>query len=171
VTANAYIFVPDLTDGAKHATQLVGDVHYPVFVIADSAGGLVSPATEATLLAILASLTGTSGAPVNTYGEIAAVVSGVLTTIVSYTVPVGKTFYLRHATSSGENIGSFWLEVDSVKQSAKRTWHGTLSVDFHFEGDNGQGLIATAGQVVRIRALHNRGGTADFEGNLFGRLL
>ena len=109
--------------------------------------------------------------PVNTYGEAPLVAQGTDTTVVSYVVPTGKTFYLRHGSASGENLARFWLEINGVKQDTRRSHFGGYNVDFFFEASGTErGVPATATQVVRIRVRHEHNTPGDFDGKLYGVL-
>jgi len=56
----------------------------------------------------------TADTKINNYGSVAAVASTVLTTIVSYTVPVGKIFYLEEVECGGGNINWYGGLIDSL---------------------------------------------------------
>jgi len=101
------------------------------------------------------------------YNEDVAVVSGVLTTIVSYTVPVGATAYLQRVLASGENIAKYQVLVNGTPLATNRTYFGSaLDTSFNFSGPSGEGYLLNAGDVVLVQVLHNRPSTADFEATL-----
>lgn len=111
---------------------------------------------------------------VSPYGEAPLVAANTDTTIVSLVVPSGKTFYLRHASASGENVARFWLEVDGATVDTQRSAFGNYNVKFTFEASEGErGLAVLASKVVRIRVRHKHpeGIPGDFDGKLYGILI
>ena len=91
---------------------------------------------------------GTSGVTeIAIYGS-QTVVFGATTTIVTYTVPVGKKFKVGTINIGGEADGEFTLEINSsiiayIRNSASEQ---TKNVYFDYN------IVATAGQIVEIRA-------------------
>ena len=104
------------------------------------------------------------------YAEAASVVSGVETDIVSYTIPVGKTFYLERVKFSGDNIAKYRLLLDGVEIEKCATWFsGPLFSEFNF-GSIDYGKPITAGQVLTVKVLHVRPTAGDFQGRIQGVL-
>jgi len=90
-----------------------------------------------------------------------------LTTIVSYTAPVGKTSYLQFASAGGSNIATYQIEVDGSIEEKRRTYFGSpLTTDFQFYSTSEAGLELSVGDVVRIRVEHGRPQVGDFEGKI-----
>lgn len=101
---------------------------------------------------------------INTFSTVAAVASAATTDIVSYTVPVGKTFYLSYVEFSGENIADFEVLSGVTVIAKKRTYFGgQLSGEFLFERTR---FAATT--IVKLRVTHARPTTGDFEGRING---
>lgn len=104
---------------------------------------------------------------INTYNEVAAVLTGVLTTVVTYTAPIGKSTFLQRATAGGTNIASYQIEINGVIIEKRRTYFSSpLTTDFTFLGFSESGLSLNQGDVVRIRAVHDRPDPGDFEANI-----
>lgn len=102
-----------------------------------------------------------------TYNEIAGLVQGVLTTIVSYTAPIGFTTYLQRGSAGGENIASYQIEINGAIVEKRRTYFSSpLTTDFNFLGFSESGIQLNQGDVVRIRVIHDRPQPGDFEGNI-----
>jgi hypothetical protein len=143
--------------------------------VADSTGTIINPGTDESLQEIVALLTaplpGVNGAPHHSFGEVVAVASGIPTDVVTYTVPAGKTLYLRHVAFSGSNVSTFWIDIDGSVQARKRTYFTEYNGDFFFEGDSGHGLKVNAGQTITVVAEHSRPSLGDFDASMDGRLI
>lgn len=102
----------------------------------------------------------------NYYNEVSAVVTGILTTMQTYTVPVGKTAYLQKVDVSGTNIAEYTVLVNSVIQDKKRTYFsGDLNTEFKF-ADNTQGYPLATGDVVVTKVIHGRPDSGDFNSRI-----
>ena len=101
------------------------------------------------------------------YNEILAVASGATTSVVLYTVPVGKTAILQRISVSGENIAKYDILYNSAAIATKRTYFGgALNADFDFPIYGSSGLILSAGDVVKVQVNHSRPMIANFEANI-----
>lgn len=103
---------------------------------------------------------------INTYAEVSSVASATLTTIVSYTVPIGKIFYLNLAELSGSNIAEVFVTVNNVTIAKKRTYFTDYNAEFLFFGN-----AQAAGDVVAVKIEHNRALVGDFEARIIGGLV
>ena len=104
---------------------------------------------------------------VNTFNEISSVIKDTLTTIVTYTAPVGKVSFLQYATAGGDNIATYQVEINGTVESKRRTYFGApLTTDFQFYSTAEAGIELSVGDVVRIRVEHGRPTVGDFEGNI-----
>jgi len=109
------------------------------------------------------------GATVSTFGQVSALASGSETVVASYTVPIGKTFFLQHCEVSGENIAKYSVFVDGIRQSVKRTyWGGSFNEEFLFKDDLGRGVEVAATKVVEIKTIHFSPVVGDFDGRILG---
>ena len=96
-----------------------------------------------------------------TSGSIAA---GSFFTVVSYTVPVGKTLSITGWTATGQAAGIFTLYVDGSPKIYHRN-----SIAFPDVGDQFGGVkVLVAGQIIEIKVKHFELVTAIFAGTLFG---
>lgn len=103
----------------------------------------------------------------NTYDEVQSVVSGIETVLVSITLTSGKTYQFQRVQFSGEQIALYKVYINNVAVASSRTHHGSgLSGAIEFVGAGQEGLPVVAGDVIELRALHNRPGTGDFEGRI-----
>ena len=84
--------------------------------------------------------------------------------LVTYTVPAGKVFYLGEVTVGGENIADYSLKINAAEHDRMRTYFGgplSISVSQGF-------LKCVAGDSILLEVNNFRNSTADFEGKLIG---
>lgn len=171
---------PTLAAGETGAVRLT---EYRAFHVnlRDSNGIEVNPATEATSTSILSALgnfnfsggslvvttSGVVGIPINKYAENTAVPAGILTTILSYTVPAGKTLSITGAYGWGCYNGEYLIQVDGVTVGGG--WTSAADINFHVNYEDAP-VPATAGQVVTICVTMYSNHTEDFKANLLGTL-
>lgn len=98
----------------------------------------------------------------NVYNEVSAVAASTLTTITTYTVPLGKTGLLVLVESSGTNIAEFSVEINSTVQAKRRTYYGS-NLDTVFEFNN---LPLAAGDIILARVKHFRPDFGDFNSRI-----
>lgn len=112
------------------------------------------------------------GETIDVYDEITNKVFAAYHTVVSYTVPAGKVFHLRHVAVSGNNKASFRVLWGSGNILAKkRTWWTRFNEDFFFESDSSLGNKFVAGDVVYVDVSHsNTLANGDFNATITGRL-
>lgn len=99
----------------------------------------------------------------NFYGEALSVATSVLTSIVSHTVPVGKTFELNYIEVSGGNIAKFTVLRDTATIGKKVTYWCDFNQEFKFGG-----LEFAAGEKIEVKVIHERSASADFEARING---
>jgi hypothetical protein len=171
---------PTLSVGETGAVRLT---EYRAFHVnlRDSNGVEVDPATEATSVSILADLdkfqfssgalvvtsTGTPGTAVNVYAENTTVPSSILTAILSYTVPAGKTLSITGVYGWGQCDGEFIIQVEGTTVGGG--WSSpafrTLPLDY-----SSAPIQATTGQIVTVNVTQYQVSTQDFKANLLGTL-
>jgi hypothetical protein len=171
---------PTLSAGTQGAVRLT---EYRAFHVnlRDSSGVEVDPATESTSLSILADLnqfqfssgalivttTGSAGIPINVYAENTTVPSGVLTAILTYTVPAGKTLSITGAYGWGTFNGEYLIQVDGTTVGGGWTTPSNITLRLDYVAAP---IPATTGQVVTINVTHYATSTQDFKANLLGTL-
>ena len=107
---------------------------------------------------------GAAGANVNEFDIKTSVAAGQTITVVTYPVPVDKTFYLTLVEFFGENIADYKVYIDGVKQAQKSTYFGgKLSGDFFFNN-----LAVAAEKVVRLDVTNFRSESSLFTGRILG---
>jgi hypothetical protein len=170
--------LPSGTQGAVRLTQ------YRAFHVnlRDSSGIEISPSLESTQLAVKADLdkfqfstggallvtnTETVGTSINKYAENTTVPAAILTTILTYTVPAGKTLDITGVYGWGQCDGEFLIKVDSVIVGGG--WSSpsfrTLRLDY-----TAAPILANAGQIVTVNVIQYQTSTQDFKANLLGTL-
>lgn len=103
---------------------------------------------------------------INEYDEVTGVVPSILTTLVTYTVPVGKSFDLSYVEGSGTNVARYTVVVDGVTISSKRTWwSGPFNAEFEFNG-----YEVSSNSVIQLKVFHTRPMNGDFEARINGVL-
>jgi len=104
------------------------------------------------------------GTPVNVFGEV-DVPYATETTIVSYTVPAGKTLNLTGAMCWGEYVGEVFIRVDGVQKGGGWTTAAQITLDVDFDGAP---VVAVAAQVVTVSIIHYKTATRHFKANILG---
>lgn len=104
----------------------------------------------------------------NFYDEVASVPTASPVTVTSYTVPPGVIAFLQRVEASGGNVATYEVLVNNNKEAKRRTYFGAdLTTEFNFDGSPvGRGLPLVEGDVVILRATHNRPDVCDFEGRI-----
>ncbi len=105
---------------------------------------------------------GSTGTTVNTFNEVSAVASGVLTTITTYTVPALTMSNLQKISFAGTNIAKYEVLIDGFVIDRFYTYFSGSISDYLDFGNT----PLTAGQIVLIRVLHNRPDIGDFNARI-----
>ena len=99
------------------------------------------------------------------YNEQAAVAAGGTATVVTYTVAVGKTFYLNSVQASGDTVGLYKV-LNGVTTIAKsRSTYGQYDTNFNLIG-----IPFTAGNVLSLVVTNDGTAPSDFNGTIYGQL-
>lgn len=101
------------------------------------------------------------------FNTASAVPTGILTSILTYTVPFATTAVLQKITVSGENIAKFTILLNGVVMDVKRTYFGgELNAEFNYETGNSNGLNFKASDIILIQVIHQRPNAGDFDGRI-----
>lgn len=104
-----------------------------------------------------------AGTEISQFSTVSSVASGVLTTILTYIVPLATETYMKRIEVSGTNIATFEVFINTVMIARQRTYFGSaLNVDFDFL----QGVKYTAGTTIEVKVIHQRPSLGDFEARL-----
>lgn len=135
--------------------------------IKDTAGNALTSTSGALDVNVVSA--GSSGTPISLYNEVTSVAAGVLTTILIYTVPAGKSFYLIRVEVSGTNIAEYTVQFNSGINSKKRTFYGNLNELFdYWTGGNIGGFPLVSGTALKVTTKHNRPFVGDFNARIQG---
>lgn len=130
-------------------------------------GNTLEPNADGSINVVLNGTPAVNTLVVSTFSTAAAVASGVETTIVTYTVPVGKTSILERLEFGGENVGSYNLYLNGGLINRVRTYFGgDFSTRMEFTGGSAEGLPLIAGDIIILRILHTRPFVGNFEGRI-----
>jgi hypothetical protein len=106
---------------------------------------------------------GAGGSSVNEFDTITGLAKDTETTIVSYTVPAGKTFYFKQVEVSGTNRAKYKVLIDGNDEATKRTYSPLFNEHFLFYNHK-----VTEGKVILVRVEHKRSSSGDFEARISG---
>lgn len=104
---------------------------------------------------------------VSYFNKANAVVSGLETIIVSYTVPSLKTSKLQRVEFSGDNIGTYKLYKNGIQIGEKNVWfNGPMFGEFNFLGTTEEGPEFITGDIIELKVIHNRPNLGSFSGRI-----
>lgn len=110
----------------------------------------------------------TPGTSVVQYGVVTLVPSNSETTIASYIVPVGKTFYGLGFVASGNSHGLYRIYFNGVPMMSGRSSTANPTMDLSFKMAT---PTCSAGNAVEVKVTHYATVPADFEGTILGYIL
>ena len=143
-----------------------GDVHDSVRV-GDGTDEMEVNSDGSINVNLVSSVTGPSEVVKTKFDEAPSVASGSETSVVSYTVPSGKTARLHRVTYSGENVATYNLYIAGSIEERRRTHFGAdLTGDMRFTGAAKEGPLYPAGTVIQLKVLHTRPSAASFNGRI-----
>jgi len=105
---------------------------------------------------------------INQYNELVGALPSVETTIISYTVPAGKNFYIINFSGKGTAKATFSLKVNGSVQSKKdmdvsdRNPIGEFSHAF--------GLKTSVGDLILVTVTNTSSVLGNYQANLHGGL-
>ncbi len=108
---------------------------------------------------------GGAGETVNSYSEILSLAGLATATVVLYTVAAGKQLQLKRIDFSGENIAVYSIDVNNSIEAKRRTYYTNFNGEIIFND-----LLLVEGDVIKLIVENKTNMTADFNGNLQGRL-
>lgn len=153
-----------LADGSINANVQVDAQDGDNIAIHDSAGNELNINPDGSINVNIT--TSNPGEVKSFYNEALAVASGILTTVDTYTAPVGKLTYLQFVEYSGSNIAEYTVLINATIIAKKRTYFGSeLNGEIEFV-KTGTGLPLAVGDVVTIKVIHNRPVQGDFNGRI-----
>lgn len=106
---------------------------------------------------------GDGGSVKNFQGSSSSVPSSTPTTVVSLTVPVGKTFFMKQVEVSSTNRSTWIIKIAGTQEAKKRIWDSRFNETFDFFG-----IKLSAGTTIDVIAEHARGSVGDFDARIIG---
>lgn len=156
--ATVYITIPEDEGGGTS----------PVVEVIGTNGNIIEPNADGSLNVNVVSVPTVGNVVRNIYSEANAVSSGIMTTVVSYTVSGALTeSVLERISVSGDNIAMFTVFVNATQIDTRRTYFGgSLNEYFEFTTGTSNGYVLTPGDVLTIKVIHDRPTLGDFEGRI-----
>ncbi len=108
---------------------------------------------------------GGAGETINSYSEILSLAGLATATVVLYTVASGKKLKLKRLDFSGENRAVYSVDINNSIQAKHRTYYTNYNGEIIFDD-----LLLVEGDVIKLIVENKTNMTADFNGNLQGRL-
>jgi hypothetical protein len=122
---------------------------------------------DTNIIGTVSTVTTPAGTFRNSYNESNSIASGITTTIVSYTVPSGKTAYLTKIDCSGTNMSEYEIFVNGSLINKKRTYIGSdLNTSFEWSSTDSFGYSLNTGDIVLVKGSHNRPFIGDFNASI-----
>lgn len=100
------------------------------------------------------------------FNSITAVPSATPTTLITYTVPGGKTGRLERIEVSGDNIAQYDFFINAALNGRKRSEFTELNETFEFSSSTDMGIPLATGDTVVVKVTHNRPFVGAFEARL-----
>lgn len=111
---------------------------------------------------------GYAGELTYTFDSVTAISAGTEASILTYSVPIGKTFYFIGLSASGNTSGTYKLYIDSDPVLAGRTSIANLNLDKTFHQSP---VSAPATSEVSVKVFHYTPANCEFEATVFGHLI
>lgn len=151
-------------DGSINSNVEVDAADGDNIAIHDSGGDELAINPDGSINVVLTS--GNPGELLTFYNEVTSVATSVLTTIQTFTAPIGKITFLQKAEVSGTNIAEYTISINAIIQDKKRSYFGSdLNQVFVF-AETGTGLPLAVGDVVTIKVIHSRPVVGDFNSRI-----
>lgn len=127
-----------------------------------------APTGEEFGLVVRPIMAGYAGDLIHSFNSVTAVSAGSEVSIVTYSVPAGKTFYFIGLSASGNTYGTYKLYIDSDPILAGRTSMANLNLDKTFHQSP---VSATATSELSVKVFHYTPTNCEFEATIFGHLV
>lgn len=102
------------------------------------------------------------------YSQASGIESDTEVSVLSYTVPSGKSFYLQRINVAGDNKAEYKVKVNNQTMDRKFTSLLQFNETFDFHSGTEAGLMFNAGTTITVTAKHSNSGTGIFNVRLQG---
>lgn len=102
------------------------------------------------------------------YGEIFSIAAAIESTVLTYTVPALKSFYMHRIETSGDNVAIYKVKINGADKFKKRTWWTKFNETFDFTCFPKKGIKVVAGDSITITVLHDSSMVGDFNASIQG---
>jgi hypothetical protein len=110
--------------------------------------------------------TGAGGSAISAYNEITNVAMGSSATVLTYTVPTGKTLSISRVLMSSDSIGIIEVDIAGSANAKGRFSYTAYNIDFEYDG-----YQIASGTVITVVATNSSlQGVASFNATLQGTL-
>ena len=113
---------------------------------------------------------GAGGIPVNEFSQISSVAAGVLTDILTYTVPSPYNGILFRIEVGGNNVATYEIYINNIIEARIRTWFSTSLTQICEFSSGASGFKLFTGDIVKVKVIHSRPFAGDFEARLQAQL-
>ena len=102
------------------------------------------------------------------FNQINALGAGVLTNIITYTVPsTPQSLKLQKIACSGDNISKYYIYINGGIVDISRTYFGgSLNTIFDYTASRNVGRTLVAGDIVEVKVIHNRPSVSDYNAKI-----
>ena len=105
------------------------------------------------------------------FHEVTAIAASTLTTVLTYSVPVGFNYHLMRFTYDGENIAKYEVYVNGDILDRARTHFGAaLSGQFDFSISQEKGILFPENTILQLKVIHYRPSLSSFSSRIQGIL-
>jgi hypothetical protein len=102
-------------------------------------------------------MSGPIGNSFSAYNEVTSVPPGILTSVLTFTAPLGSSCYLYRVEMSGENAARFDVYVNGVLYDTKYTSvAGPFDVVSDLTAGNSAGVLLAPGDSLEVKVIHSR---------------
>lgn len=108
------------------------------------------------------------GLEANTFAEVSSIPSGIESIVLSYTVPVSKTFYFIGLNASGNANALFKIYIESNSILAGRTSVSNLTLAINYAYSP---IKVSSGDTIYMKVTHYASVACNFEGTILGYTL
>lgn len=140
--------------------------------IHDSAGNALTSTTGALNVNVVSEIPSPPITTISQYDTIASIAMGATATILTYTVPAGKTLYLNKVMVSSDSISDIEIQFNAAVNSKKRLTYTQFNETFDYSiTETVSGYEVSTGTIITVVGTNNsQTGPAEYNATLQGVL-